>query len=147
MTNRPSVLTSTPLSGPGAEQEPGILVVDDDMMLLALLKTVLQGAGFRVWAAPSGATAVELFRHNRANVDLVLLDVRMPVLDGPQTLAELRTVDPFVPCCFMSGYTGDYSLEDLEERGALRFFQKPFRAHEMAQELLQLARQQLRRSA
>jgi DNA-binding response OmpR family regulator len=122
-------------------------VVDDDPLVLTLLKTVLQRAGFEVWSAPGGLAGVDLFKRHRERIDVVLLDVCMPGLDGPQTLAELRAVDQLVPCCFMSGYMGEYTPADLEEMGALRFFEKPFRTHEMAQELYRIARQPWRRSA
>jgi hypothetical protein len=62
-------------------------------------------------------------------------------------LAAIRQIEPLVPCCFMSGFTGDYSTDDLEDLGALRCFEKPFRTQEMAAELLQIARQQYSRSA
>src|SRR5262249_45350297 len=56
-------------------------------------------------------------RHGRA-VAAVLLDVRMPGLDGPQTLAALRRLDPAVRCCLMSGEPGGYTAEELLRPGA-----------------------------
>jgi CheY-like chemotaxis protein len=130
---------------PGAQ--PGILVVDDDQMLLALLKLVFQRQGFAVWAAASGAMAVDLYRRHQEHINVVLLDVCMPGQAGPEVLAELKRHDPFVTCCFMSGHTGDYTVEDLEDLGAVACYDKPFRTQEMAKELWQLATQHLRRSA
>jgi CheY-like chemotaxis protein len=126
---------------------PGILVVDDDQMLLTLLKTVLQRQGFTVWVAATGHAAVDLYRRNEERIAVVLLDVRMPGMDGPQTLVELRRINPLLACCFVSGDTGDYSPDDLENMGALRCFDKPFRTQELAQELWQIAQHCLRRSA
>jgi CheY-like chemotaxis protein len=105
----------------------GVLVVDDDSLLLNLLHTVLKRAGFSVWVAPSGAAAIELYRRHQSAIGVVLLDVRMPELDGPQTLAELSRLNPRVLCCFMSGYTGQYTREDLLALGAVHLLQKPFR--------------------
>jgi len=68
----------------------------------------------------------------------VLLDVRMPEMDGPQTLAALRSINPEVRCCFMSGHTGDYSAEQLLELGASHVFQKPFGLSELAWTLQRL---------
>jgi CheY-like chemotaxis protein len=126
---------------------PGILVVDDDALLLQLLETVLTRRGFRVWTAPAGPDAVELLRQHQAEVALALLDVCMPGLDGPHTLAELRRVDPGVRACFMSGYTGHYAPEELLGLGVLRFFDKPFVIHDLAEELWRLAQEGRRRSA
>jgi DNA-binding NtrC family response regulator len=132
---------------PETDTHPGILVVDDDAMLLTLLRTVLSRRGFQVWTASKGDEAVELFRQQQAQVSLVLLDVCMPGLDGPRTLAELRRVEPSLPACFMSGHTGSYGLDELMGQGALRFFGKPFAVHELADELWRLAHEDRRRSA
>ena len=134
-------------AGAGGEPAPGILVAEDDPALLNLLKMVFQRQGFTVWPAGNGRAAVELFRRNRERIDVVLLDVLMPELDGPQALAELRRVEPGVACCLMSGHTGSYGGAEIEELGALRLYDKPFRAQEVAQELWQIAQQRVRRSA
>jgi two-component system cell cycle sensor histidine kinase/response regulator CckA len=126
---------------------PGILVADDDPVLLNLLKLVLQRQGFVVWPAGDGRAAVDLYRHHRERIDVVLLDVRMPELDGAQALAELRRLEPDVACCLMSGHTGSYGSEDIKDLGALRLYDKPFRMQEVAQELWQIARQRVPRSA
>jgi CheY-like chemotaxis protein len=138
---------TTTQPSPPVPESPGILVVDDDQMLLSLLKTVLQRQGFTVWLAATGHAAVDLYRRNQERITVVLLDVRMPGMDGPQTLAELRQINPLLACCFMSGHTGDYSADDLENLGALRCFDKPFRTQELAQELWQIAQRCLRCSA
>ena len=103
-----------------------VLVVDDEPMVLCLLKVYLPRMGFTVWTAENGKAALSLYERQRNEIDLVLLDVRMPVLDGPQTLRELRRLDPDVKCCFMSGYTGQYTSESLQQMGALAVFDKPF---------------------
>jgi CheY-like chemotaxis protein len=79
-----------PPTGPAGAPAPGILVADDDPALLNLLELLLRRRGFDVWAARDGRAAVELFRRHRGGVAVVLLDVRIPGLDGPQALAELR---------------------------------------------------------
>jgi DNA-binding response OmpR family regulator len=119
---------------------PGVLVVDDDPMLLPLLDTVLQRRGFRVWLASGGRDALDVYRRQQSQIGVVLLDVRMPDLDGPGTLAELRRLNPEVLCCFMSGHTGDYTEEELVSLGALCCFAKPFRVHEVAEALWRTAR-------
>jgi DNA-binding NtrC family response regulator len=126
---------------------PGILVVDDEPTLLSLLETVFRRRGFRVWCAGSGEAAVELFAANQAAIGVVLLDVCMPHLDGPTTLARLRQVGPGVRACFMSGHAGRYSVEDLFAMGAARFFEKPFQIGPMADELWALAQGGQRQSA
>jgi CheY-like chemotaxis protein len=142
-----SDLSSAAPGEPAPGARPGILVVDDDPMLLALLLTVLSRKGFRVWTAGDGLAAIEEFRRHQSEVALVLLDVCMPGLDGPRTLAELRRLEPTLRACFMSGHTGDHGLEDLLSQGALRLFSKPFGIHDLADELWRLAHEDWRRSA
>ncbi len=132
-------MTPTP-TVPSPAALPGILVVDDDALVLNLLHTLLRRQGFVVWLAPGGAAAVEIFRREQANIAVVLLDVRMPGLDGPQTLAELRRIRPDVPCCFMSGCTDPYTPEELRALGAAHLFPKPFPMDEVAGLLARLAR-------
>jgi len=118
---------------------PGILVVDDEPVVRNLLDLVLRRSGFAVWAADGGPSALDLYRQNQSAISVVLIDVRMPDMDGPQTLAALRRINPAVVCCFMSGHAGEYTPEGLLALGAVRLFEKPFRADELAQALRQTA--------
>jgi two-component system cell cycle sensor histidine kinase/response regulator CckA len=118
---------------------PGILIIDDDPMLLRLLDTALSRRGFRVWAGPSGQAGLELYRRHQDDIDLVLLDVCMPGLDGPATLRRLREVNPGVRACLMSGHAGAYSAADLRGLGIDGFFAKPFQVLPLADELWEVA--------
>jgi CheY-like chemotaxis protein len=103
-----------------------VLVVDDNRASRLFLTTLLPRYGFRVRTAADGEEAVRLYRRHRATVDLVLMDVQMPRLNGPQALAALRSLDPAVRCCLMSADAGDYSPEQLLALGATAFLEKPF---------------------
>ena len=116
----------------------GILVVDDDATVRAMLDMGLRHSGFRVWQAADGAEALGVYRRHAADIDAVLLDVRMPGLDGPQTLAALRQLNPQVCCCFISGEIGQYTQDQLLAMGAAYFFKKPFSLAEITQTLRQL---------
>jgi DNA-binding NtrC family response regulator len=116
-----------------------ILVVDDDPLLLTLLNHALSKCGFDVLLAGGGVEALQIYQRHCARINIVLLDVRMPGLDGPHTFSELQRVNPAVAACFMSGYTLDYSVAELLARGALHFFEKPFRMAEVIDVLGRLA--------
>jgi len=116
----------------------GILVVDDDDSVRNFLNIGLKHHGFAVWPAADGQQAVQLYQQHASEIDLVLLDVRMPGLDGPQTLAALRQLNPQVRSCFMTGQAGHYSEEELLKLGAARVFLKPFQLAEMTQFFSQL---------
>lgn len=121
-----------------AAATPVVLVVDDEMAVRGVLDIALRRAGFEVRLASSGEEAVALYRGQPAGINLVLMDVRMPGLSGPDTLDMLRKVDPRVRCCFMSGDLGNYTEEDLLDRGAAYIFRKPFALPELPDVLRQL---------
>jgi DNA-binding NtrC family response regulator len=108
------------------DRRPAVLVVDDEEVVRKMLGVALRLHGFDVRQAAGGEEAVELYRRDGGTIAAVVLDVRMPGMDGPQTLAALRGLDPGVLCCFMSGDTGRYSTEGLLAMGAAHFFAKPF---------------------
>jgi CheY-like chemotaxis protein len=120
-------------------RQPGILIADDMALILTLLKFELESRGLSVWLAWDGDDAIDLYRRHRNEIDLVLLDVQMPGLDGPQTLAALQELDPNVVACFMSGNLGTYTEAELLQRGAACTFNKPFKAAEVAQVLAEMA--------
>jgi CheY-like chemotaxis protein len=107
-------------------QPAAILVVDDDPGPQQFLQAVLEQHGYAVLLAATGDQALEVFQRHQATIRLVLLDVHLPGRDGPATLEALRALDPQVRCCFMSSNPGSYSPEDLQRRGALAYFPKPF---------------------
>ena len=120
-------------------RRPGVLIVDDQPGVRAVLQVGLERQGFCSYVAADGYQAVHLYRHHREVIDVVLLDVCMPGLDGPQTLAALREVNPQVRCCFMSGDLGRHTERALRDLGAAAVLLKPFCLDEVAAALRQLA--------
>jgi DNA-binding NtrC family response regulator len=115
-----------------------VLVVDDDLAVRTLISVVLQERGIKVWTAPDGDKALNAYRWHRAEIDLVLLDVQMPGLDGPHTLFALRQFAPDIVACFMTGDPGIHSEAELTELGAVHIFRKPFRMAEMGEVVQQI---------
>jgi CheY-like chemotaxis protein len=115
-----------------SQRKPGILVVDDDDAVRALLDVGLRQYGFAVWLAADGSEALPIYQQNSSEIDAVLLDVRMPGLDGPRTLAALSQLDPQIRSCFMTGQAGNYSQDELLKLGAAHVFAKPFQLAEVA---------------
>jgi DNA-binding NtrC family response regulator len=110
-----------------------ILVVDNDTGVCQMLKITLQGLNFSVSTAESGNEALELYRSQVT--DFVLLDVRMPGMEGKQTLEALKKIDPGVICCFMSG-SEKITPDELARLGAVGFIQKPFSLEKVRQLIL-----------
>lgn len=77
----------------------GVLVIEDEKLMRRSLEQGLKKRGFAVWAAADGGEGVELYRRFGAQIDVVLSDLNMPVMDGPQTLDSLRQINPLVRFC------------------------------------------------
>jgi CheY-like chemotaxis protein len=126
-TENPSPLEPQPQPAAEAEaRRPRLLVVDDDPAVRQLLALGLEHFGFAVELAGGGLEAIARVQGQGPDLDLVLLDVRMPDLDGPQTLAALRQINPRIRCCFVSGDVGNYTADELLALGAEHLFLKPF---------------------
>ena len=127
-----------PLPEATAPPRASVLIVDDDETMRKLLELALTRYGFRVHQAGDGQEALDLFTRFRADIDVVVLDVRMPGVGGPAILADLRRINPAVRAVFVTGYTGELSEEDLVAQGASRVFYKPFPLIEFADYLRRL---------
>jgi DNA-binding response OmpR family regulator len=118
----------------------GLMIVDDDAGVRNMLDEWLRHQGFAVWLAATGEDALDVYRRRPEAIDVVLMDVRMPDLDGPQTLAGLRAINPRLPCCFMSGGLGEHTHAELLNGGSTSFIRKPFELDELVQSLVSLVR-------
>jgi anti-anti-sigma factor len=123
----------------------GLLVVDDETAVLRVLAARLRMDGYKVWLAGHGHQAVELFQLHRREIAVVLLDVLMPGMDGPRTLAAFQRLCPTVRCCFMAGSPTPYSEEELLQMGAVRVLRKPFAFTDVIETLDELASRSPRR--
>lgn len=117
----------------------GVLIVDDEACMRAVLNVGMQQQGFTAFVAANGREAIDLYRRHHDSIDVALLDVRMPDLDGPHTLMALQRLNPKICCCFMSGDLGRYTEGQLHSLGAVGFIRKPFCLGETAQRLWDLA--------
>lgn len=111
----------------------GLLVAEDEREVRDALAWALEREGFSVWLAADGLDALDLYRAHCETIDVALLDVRMPCLDGPATLASLQKLTPEIACCFMSGDLGNYSDAGLRTQGAQAVVRKPLSVPQVAQ--------------
>jgi DNA-binding response OmpR family regulator len=116
-------LTATPQ--PKRERRPGtILVVDDEPRCRSILQEFLQLKGFTVLTAASGEEALEQI--GRSSPTVVLLDVRMPGMDGLMTLRHIRVSQPNLPVIFISHVDEEPVMEEAAVLGANGYILKPF---------------------
>lgn len=111
---------------PPAQGPPCVLVVEDEDALRAVLARELRKRGFDVYSTSSGAEAVEMYCRSSFRIDVVLMDVHMPGMSGPDALDAIRAADPLVRCCFMTADDRPGRHAMLLARGAAAVFGKPF---------------------
>ena len=105
-----------------------VLVVEDEKMLLESTRALLESGGYRVVTAADGQEAVEAFAREGLDVDLVLLDLDLPRLSGPEAFQKIRAIDGDVRVLVMSGHTGAAGSKPIEGMPRLR---KPFTAENL----------------
>ncbi len=108
-----------------------VLVADDEPLVRDLARSALERRGYRLLVAKDGAEAVELFRGERQagrSVDVVILDVSMPVLSGRQAFEAIRRIDPEVPVLFASGHP----ISDSNDDHRTSFVPKPYTPSSLA---------------
>ena len=103
-----------------------ILFVDDEESLIALGARMLEYLGFTVLTAVDGQQAVNLYRERGKEIDLVLMDLTMPQMDGAEAFDEMRRMNPEVRVVLASGYTEDDVSSRFEGKKPAGVFQKPY---------------------
>lgn len=103
-----------------------ILVIEDEDFLREFLQTSLEMLGFSVLLAEDGEKGVEIFEKNKLRISLVICDMIMPNMNGKETFAKLKKIDPNVKVLFSSGYSKEKYIEEVEQGGAVGFLNKPY---------------------
>jgi CheY-like chemotaxis protein len=112
-----------------------ILLVDDEDMIWDVIIDMLQELGYSVILAGNGLDAVEIYRDNPGLIDLVMLDMVMPELDGHGAFFRLKEIDPNVRVLLSSGYVSEEDARDVLDAGAVGFLQKPYRMVDLARKI------------
>lgn len=103
-----------------------VLIVDDEEAMLELAREVLSEEGYRVVTARDGFEARSIYTRRHREIDLVILDLVMPGMDGAQCYRELKEVNPGIKAFFCTGYMPDQMVTSLISRDRLAVLQKPF---------------------
>ena len=110
-----------------------VLVVDDEEMLRDLATDMLSDLGYKVRACRNGREAVDLYRKEWQEIDLVIMDMTMPVMSGRDAFRTMREINPDVRVILSSGYTVEGDAQALLKEGVLAFIGKPFDHSELSQ--------------
>lgn len=103
-----------------------ILLVDDEETILSFGKALLSQAGYHVLAASNGREGVDLYTKHLGKVNLVILDLSMPIMGGRECLRELYKIDPKVKVVIASGYSSETEPSHLDASHEKAFVAKPF---------------------
>ena len=109
-----------------------ILVVDDEEYILKACRAMLTDLDYTVLTARSGEEATAIFRELVAQIDLVILDMIMPEMDGRETFERLKQIDPAVKVLISSGYSIEEIASDMLALGCDDFIQKPFDMYQVS---------------
>ncbi|MBI4864178.1 MAG: response regulator [Candidatus Riflebacteria bacterium] len=110
-----------------------ILVVDDDRCTLSVLERVLEKEGCTVLMETSGSAALAVV--GRHHVDLMLLDLRMPGMDGLAVLKQIVSANRSLPVVMMTGYGHLETAQEARKLGACEYVTKPLSTHLLRQAL------------
>jgi CheY-like chemotaxis protein len=141
------ILPSTKRSAPRLEPpvdwlagSPGlkgrVLLVDDEPAVRKVGRRMLEDMGLEVLEARDGIEALEIYRREGDAVDVVMLDITMPRMDGYQAFREIRSLDPEARALLVTGNVQD--LEDVEGTWGVPLLAKPYRAQELQTVLAEL---------
>ncbi|MDA3811485.1 MAG: response regulator [Spirochaetaceae bacterium] len=109
-----------------------ILIVDDEELIRVTGKYLLEELGYTVLLAENGLEAVEIFKRKNSEIDLVIMDMIMPQMNGSEAFNKLREIDKNCKVIISSGFTKDENLDELKKSGLAGFIQKPFRDYELS---------------
>jgi two-component system cell cycle sensor histidine kinase/response regulator CckA len=103
-----------------------ILLVDDEEVILDVGTMMLEKIGYQVLGARNSAEAVEIFKQSGNEIDLVLLDLKLPDESGAETFKKIRAIDPDARVILSTGYNETQEVFELMDLGCRGMLQKPF---------------------
>jgi PAS domain S-box-containing protein len=109
-----------------------ILVVDDERLIRMTAKLALERYGYTVLLAENGQQAIEIFHERAGEIDLILMDLTMPVMGGEEAIRHLKVSNPAVRIILSSGFNEVEAIQRFTGKGLAGFIQKPYTAAALA---------------
>jgi len=122
-------MENTTLASFPKEERPVVLIIDDEESIRDSCSQIVTKAGYAVETAANGGEGIEKIKTNLP--DLVLVDLKMPGMNGMEVLEELKRIDPHIIPVVITGYGTIDSAVEAMKRGAYDFIQKPFAPAEL----------------
>jgi two-component system cell cycle sensor histidine kinase/response regulator CckA len=112
-----------------------ILVIDDEPMILKVADHLLRALGYRVITASGGKEGLRIYRERGLEIDLVILDMIMPDMEGGEVFESLKRMNSQIKVLLSSGYSINGRAREILKRGCVGFLQKPFTLAELSQKV------------
>ena len=103
-----------------------VLIVDDEAIVRNITNKLLRRFGYQVLMASDGNEAIRIYESKHQDIDVILLDLNMPSLNGRSTVENIRKINPFANIIVSSGFLQEQQVKHLQARGIEYFLEKPF---------------------
>jgi len=127
-----------PQTRPQADKPFTILIVEDGDSVRATVVAIVKNYGYQVLEAESGATALKLAASHPEPIDLVLSDVQMPNMTGPEMVEKLKSIRPDIRVLYMSGHAESLVSGKALQKSSYAYIQKPFSPDDLAMRIKKL---------
>jgi CheY-like chemotaxis protein len=118
-----------------------ILVVDDEIMIREITSSILETHGYKALTANDGKEATALYLQHKEEIKLILIDMMMPIMDGPASIRELRKVNPDIKIIGVSGLTEKDKLAEVSDIHLHAFLIKPYTAEKLLKNIYVILRE------
>jgi signal transduction histidine kinase/CheY-like chemotaxis protein len=112
-----------------------ILIADDEPIVLQIAKEILEESKYTVITAIDGQEAVRYFKELHKTIDLVILDINMPKLNGRDTYIQMKKIKPDIQVLLCSGLKKDARIDKIMDLGIQHYIQKPFTLHKLSKKV------------
>lgn len=109
-----------------------VLLVDDEEINRIVNKDIIESLGYKVLLAEDGLKSIEIFREKHSEIDIVLMDMIMPLMNGSEAFYTMKEIDENCKIVIMSGYSQDNNVDTLISNGLSGFINKPFTISEIS---------------
>ncbi len=122
----------------GVSVKGTVMIVDDEEMIRVLAKEFLDGCGFNVITAEDGRNALKIVEEDLEQIDVIIMDLTMPHMDGVETAKNIHEIRPDIPIFLSSGYSEEDLYEKANQLKLARFIKKPYTPALLAQKIIKV---------
>nr|HDN00597.1 PAS domain S-box protein [Deltaproteobacteria bacterium] len=112
-----------------------ILLIDDEKIIIDVGKELLRKLGYKVLSAGGGREAIDVLKINKDKIDLMILDMIMPIMGGGEVYKRIKQISPDVKVLLSSGYSINGEASEILKRGCNGFIQKPFSIKDLSKKI------------